>query len=114
MITDTAKSIAAAINMAVAHYTPEEVRRSFMAFRLLDGGTDHVLYPSKTDAISHVSNEFQYCFFHLAQCMGGISERDAQLWMDFQRHAHKQGIPLTNPDDLLMFPLARGGGYFPR
>lgn len=113
VITDAAKSIAGAINLAVAHYTPEETRRGWMAFRLLDGGTDHVLYPTKTDAINHCSNENLYCFFNLAGAMSGMSEKDAQLWMDFQRHAYDGGFGLTNPDTL-MFPLARGSGYFGR
>lgn len=113
VISDAAKSISAAINLAVAHYTPEEIRRSWMCFRLIDGGTDHTLYPTKTDAIRHVSNEKLYCFFQLSGAMAGMSEKDAQLWMDFQRHAYDAGMGLTNPDETLMFPLARGGGYFP-
>ena len=84
-----------------------------MAFRLSDGTTDHVVYPSKSDAIGHMSNEFHFCYVHLAACASGMPEKDAQLWLELHREAYDAGIRLAEPKaPTLIMPLAKGSGYF--
>jgi hypothetical protein len=86
-----------------------------MAFALADGTTDHVVYPSKSDAIAHMSNEFLYCYVHLAGCVTGMPPKDAQLWLELHREAYDAGMRLSEPKaPTLIFPLAKDGGPWPK
>lgn len=69
----------------------------FMAFKLADGSTDHAVYPSKKDAVRHVSNEFHYCFIQLHP--GGMSPCEAHIMLTFYRKAYDSGFRLADPDD---------------
>jgi hypothetical protein len=68
----------------------------FMAFKLEDGSTDHVLYPRKRDAVTHVSNEFHYCFIQLHP--GGMGLCEAHIMLEFHRKAYKAGFRLADPE----------------
>jgi hypothetical protein len=106
VITDAARRMAEAVNLA-CKFKPDEVMNSgWMAFALLDGSTDHIVYPSKTDAIAHMSNEFLYAYLNMRKCIGGIPVKDAQLWLNLHRHVYDNGGRMTNPRDLIM-PIAR-------
>ena len=106
IITDAARRMAEAVGLA-CKFKSEEVRNSgWMAFALLDGSTDHVVYPSKTNAIAHMSNEFLYAYLNMRKCIAGMPVKDAQLWLDLHRHVYDQGGRMTNPRDLIM-PIAR-------
>ena len=69
----------------------------FMAFKLADGSTDHNVYPSKRDAVTHVSNEFHYCFIQLHP--GGMSPCEAHIMLTFHRKAYDAGFRLSDPQD---------------
>jgi hypothetical protein len=106
VITDDARRMADAVGTACVFY-PEAVRHNgWLAFALSDGSTDHTIYPSKTDAIAHMSNEFLYAYLNLRKCIGGMPVKDAQLWLDLHRHIYDQGGRMTNPRDIIM-PIAR-------
>jgi hypothetical protein len=107
IITDAAKRIHDATSLAVLHGDPMATRRGWMAFALQDGTTDHVVYPSKADAISHMSDEFRFAYVCLANCMGGMPAKDAQIWLDLHRHVYKQGGRLTDPNQSFIMPLGR-------
>jgi len=86
-----------------------------MAFALADGTTDHVVYPSKREAIAHMSDEFKYCYVHMRACLGGMPPKDAQLWLELHREAYDAGLRLADPDaPQLIFPVARGTGRWPQ
>lgn len=106
--SDAGKRISEAIGIAITFHTFEEIRHSWMAFKLEDGQTDHTLYPSKAEAIRHCSNENLYCFVFMGNAMGGMSPKDATLWIMFQRHAQDTGMSLKEPTVDMIFPLARG------
>ena len=114
MITDAAKRISDSINIARITHVWEELARGWMAFALQDGTTDHVIYPSKADAIAHQSNEFRFAYVHLGGCMMGMPPKDAQLWLDLHRHMYDNGFRLADPEPTVpIFPLARGSGSWP-
>lgn len=114
VITDAARRICDAMNMAIVSHPTAECANSFMAFRLDDGTTDNILYPSKQAAMDHVSNEFHYCYFFLRGALGGANPRDCQLWLEFQRHAYDSGHRLAQPTTSLIMPLSRGGNSWLR
>jgi len=113
-VTDAAKRMSDAIRLAVTFHVWEEIATGWMAFALADGSTDHVVYPSKSDAIAHMSDEFRYCYVHLRACVKGMPEKDAELWLQLHREAYDAGLRLADPQaPQLIFPLARGVGQWP-
>jgi hypothetical protein len=114
VVTDAAKRISDAIRLAVCFHPWEEISTGWMAFALADGTTDHVVYPSKSEAIRHMSDEFRYCYVHLAGCASGMPPKDAQLWLELHREAYDSGLRLAEPKaPTLIFPLARNSGPWP-
>jgi len=107
VITDAAKRVHDAIGIAITFHTIEEISRGWMAFALADGQTDHTIYPSKVEAIRHQSDEFRYMYVSLARCIGGMSAKDAQLFLDVHRQAYDGGMRLTDPDNAIMMPQGR-------
>jgi hypothetical protein len=106
VVTDSAKRMAEAVGLAVVFH-PEEVWHSgWMAFALADGSTNHTIYPSKTEAIAHMSNEFLYAYLNLRNCIGGMPVKDAQLWLDLHRHLYDNSGQMINPAEIIM-PVAR-------
>ena len=97
----------------VAVFTPWDQRiRSWIAFRLADGGWDGTLYESKRDAIRHQVSEYLCGYFSFRGAPNGFSSpRDAQLWLDYHRAAYDAGFRLPDPDEPaggpdLMIPTA--------
>jgi hypothetical protein len=114
VVTDAAKRISDAINLARVFHTWEELKTGWMAFALADGATDNVVYPSKAVAINHMSNEFLYAYVHLGGCLMGMSAKDAQIWLDLHRHMYDSGFRLADPGPVVpIFPVARGAGPWP-
>jgi hypothetical protein len=115
VITDAAKRIHDALQLAVV-FSPWEVRQTgWMAFALQDGSTDHVIYPSRKDAIAHVSDEYRYFFVSLRSCPVGMPERDAQLVLEMHREASDAGLGFTEPQaPQIIMPIARGVGKWPQ
>jgi len=102
------------INARITFTPVDELASSWIAFALADGSTDGVLYPSKSEAIRHQSNEFLYCFISFRRILAGANPKDCQLLLDFHRHAYDSGFRIADPDapDLIS-PLARGVGSWP-
>lgn len=108
VITDAAKRISDAIRLAQTFHTVEECWHSFMKFKLEDGSTDHTLYPSKPDAAKTCSDENQWVFISLRGAAGGMSPRDAALYLDFYRLAYEDGMRMNDAQaPNLIMPLAR-------
>src|SRR5262249_60846079 len=115
VITDAAKRISEAISLAVVFRSWEERKTGWMAFALADGSTDHVIYPSKSEAIRHQSNEFLYLYVCLRGCITGMPPKDAQLFLEVHRDAYDHGLRLSEPEaPQLIFPLAKGSGKWPQ
>jgi len=79
-----------------------------MAFKLQDGTTDHVLYPSRATAVNHVSDHHRYMFIAMRTCPAGMPPKDAELVLAVHRHAERQGFGFTEPQaPSLIWPIAR-------
>lgn len=107
IVTDAARRMSEAVGLAIIANPPEVTRRGWMAFALADGSTDHVIYPSKTDAISHQADEYRYAYLCLNQCLGAMPLHDAQLWLDLHRHIYDNGGRLTDPKTSIIMPMGR-------
>jgi len=74
--------------------------RSWIAFRLEDGGSDGTLYDSKIDAIRNQAYEQQCAYFSYRGSPNGFaSARDAAIWLEYHRHIYSNGGRLVDPDD---------------
>lgn len=107
IVTDAAKRISDAIRLAIAFNPPDVTRNGWMAFALEDGTTDHVVYPSKQDAINHQHNEFYFTYINLIRCLAGMNERDAQLFLNVSRHVAKHSGRMVDPKSQLITPQGR-------
>lgn len=104
-----------AINLANVFRSWEERVNGWMAFALQDGSTDHVIYPSRQEAIDHQSDGLRYFYLALRTCPTGMPAKDAQLILEAHREARDAGLRWTEPKDpSLIFPVARGSGAWPK
>jgi hypothetical protein len=115
VVTDDAKRIHEALQLAVV-FQPWEVRQTgWMAFALADGATDHIIYPSRQDAIAHMSDEHRYFYVCLRSCPTGMPVKDAQLLLDVHREAADAGLGFTEPQaPQIIMPVSRGVGKWPQ
>jgi len=69
----------------------------WMAVRLDDGSSDHVLYDTKRDAVRHQHhNEMFYAFARIIPTTMNIC--DAEIYLGTQRKLHDAGFRMTDPD----------------
>jgi hypothetical protein len=74
------------------------------AIRLRDGGSDHVAYDSRSDAVIHQLSP-EYCTFALIP-PGGMTIREADVLLDFWRQVYDAGFRAVDPrDDIPSMPL---------
>lgn len=99
-ITDAARRMSDIVNAMITFHGPFEIASKFMSFRLTDGTSDGALYDTKREAVRHVSNEKYFAFFCFRSAMGGMSPKDAQIFLDVHRHAYDNGGHLADPDDM--------------
>lgn len=98
-VTDHGKRFSDGVNLVV-QFTPFMQRaRSWLAIKLEDGTVDLNVYPSKSVAISHQTNEFLYAYLSLRNVMGGLSPKDAEIWLQLHRYIYDQGGRLADPDE---------------
>lgn len=95
MISDEARRCAESVNIHLRINGPSAIGR-WVAIRLSDGGSDHNLYDSKSDAVRHQLNEF-FCGY---VCIppNGMSEEDAQGWLRAMRRLYDAGFRIADPD----------------
>lgn len=74
----------------------------WVALRLIDGGSDNVLYDTRADAIRHQLYE-EYCAY---VCIppSGMSQQDATEWLAFNRQLYDAGWHLSDPDHTPIMP----------
>lgn len=74
------------------------------AIRLADGGSDHVAYDSRSDAVRHQTSP-EYCTFILIP-PGGMQLREADAVLHFWRQVYDAGYRAIDPrDDIPSMPL---------
>lgn len=106
VITDAAKRMSDGTKLIATTTTFMERAHGWIAVALADGSVDYNLYPSKAAAVAHQSNEFLYAYLCLRNSPGGMSPKDAQIWLDLHRYMYDNGYRLTGERTVIM-PQAR-------
>lgn len=100
-LVDSAKRAADIINEIRPTLEWSQLKRSWIAIRLSDGGYDGTVYETRRAAIQHQRNEFTCAYFNfLGAAYGGISAWDMGKWLQFHRSAYAAGFRLPDPDDV--------------
>lgn len=94
---DSAKRMTDIVNERCTWFPFSVLCTKWMAFRLQDGSSDKQMYDTRRDCVRH--NPDYACYFTFRNTPGGINERDAFLFMQFNRHAFKRGARMSDPDD---------------
>lgn len=97
-ITDAAKRMSDIVNGIIVAQPFEVITRSWMAFQLADGESDGELYDSLPDARKHQVDETRCCYLTLRSSPGGMSPKEAQVFLDWHRAAYDAGFRLQDPD----------------
>lgn len=97
--SDAARRAADNVNALLVFWNIDEIRNKFMAVRLSDGGYDGTLYDTKRDAVRHQTNEFQCAYVCFRNLLNGVSYREMEIFLKFNRDAYDKGFRLADPDD---------------
>lgn len=88
--SDVARKISDTTRLAWAVYGWDGFVNHWFWFRLSDGTTDSILYPSKLDAMRHTLNE-KHCMF-LIMHPTGMSHCEAEIMLTVHRRARSRDI----------------------
>jgi len=91
VITDAAKRMSDRVNLMLIAQPWEILKTSWMAFKLVDGDSDGVLYDTREDAVKHQLHENLCAYFFMRTALGGVPVRDCQLFLDLHRHVYDNG-----------------------
>jgi hypothetical protein len=75
----------------------------WVALRLIDGGSDNVLYDTRADAIRHQFYE-EYCAYVMVQPCG-MTAREGSEWLALNRSLYDAGWHLADPDHAAINPV---------
>lgn len=100
-LLDCGKRASEIINTYVVGMNWDDIKNSFIAIRISDGGSDGVLYDSMRDAAQHQLHEQSCYYFCFRNAMGGVNPRDMAILIKFARDAYYRGFRLIDPDDAL-------------
>lgn len=78
----------------------DELKDKWMAIRLSDGGYDGSLYDSKRDAVRRQSDEFLCAYLCFRNMMSGVTPREMEIFLKWNRDAYDAGFRLPDPDDI--------------
>ena len=93
--SDAARRCSDAVNLHLVALGHEAVRR-WVAIRLIDGGSDGVLYDTKRDAVRHQAHEQRCAYVCVAP--GGMSPCAAESYLATHRKLYDAGFRLADPD----------------
>jgi len=94
--SDAAKRMADNVNFHVEVEGASAYYR-WVAIRLSDGGSDHVLYDSRADAVRSQSDS-RLCTYVMIPPTG-MTPREAEPVLKFTRFAYDNGYRITDPAD---------------
>jgi hypothetical protein len=97
-VSDAARRCADIVNGYILSRNWDELRDSWVAIRLSDGGSDGTLYDTKRDAVRHQLFEMQCAYVSFRNLAGGISPLEAERYLDYNRRAYDAGFRLPDPD----------------
>jgi hypothetical protein len=103
--SDDAKRMCDEINVHYHALGAESIFR-WVAVRLSDGGTDHVLYDTRADAVTHQSDSRLCLYIQIPPT--GATARECESVLRFGRFAFDHGYKIVDPTDpALIMPNSR-------
>jgi hypothetical protein len=79
----------------------DDIKNSWMVFKLEDGSSDGTIYDTKDDAVWYQRNKASKFFYlSLRQCMHGMSPKEATLILAMTRVQSERGRYNPTPEDL--------------
>jgi hypothetical protein len=106
-ISDAAKRMADIINGMVAFNQWDQLRNTWLALRLSDGGFDGNLYATREEAIKHQSDERHCAYVWMGNFLQGAKPLDCAIFLESQRQAYDAGMRLHEPEaPQLIMPTA--------
>lgn len=96
--SDSARRMADNVNIHIAALG-EAASGKWVAIRLSDGGSDGVLYDTRTQAITHQVHEKQCLYVRIPPFGDTMTPREAQAFLNLQRSLYDAGYRLQDPDD---------------
>jgi|SRR5215469_2119908 len=103
-VEDSGRRMAELVNLLVASNPWDTIVNSWVAIRLIDGGSDGVLYDSRAAAIAHQPDERWAFYLCMRNAQGGIKPLDAQLLINMQRQVYDNGGRLADPQAPSVIP----------
>jgi hypothetical protein len=98
IVDDAAKRMSGIINGYVAFVPLWDLRTKWVAIRLLDGGSDGVLYDSRDDAINHQLDERLCAYVCMGGMLNGANPLDCAIFLEVHRQAYDSGMQFHEPE----------------
>lgn len=95
---DKGRRAADIINALRVAHPWEDIKDKWVAISLADGSCDGEIYDTRADAIKHQKYEQQCCYISFRNLMGGITAKDAAIFIHFAADAYRAGMRLIDPD----------------
>ena len=96
-LEEAGKKIADAINLRLSFNNPMDLNGKWMAFDLNDGSTKGDLYDSLPDA-KRMTDEFKTAYFAMVGVLGGVTPKDAAIYLEFCREARDANLGHKDPN----------------
>lgn len=113
-LAECGKRISGVINQVVTDFNPWEIRNCWLAFKLEDGrvygGNQPALFDSQAAARKH-TDQWKYCYVNMQGILGGLSQKDAEIFLDFHRQARDVNLAQSDPNRSAMMPFPAGDTY---
>lgn len=109
---NSAKRCSEIVNGYAVAYPADQLYNSWIAIKLADGDSDGVLYDTRRNAVRHQTDEKTCAYLSLRSAPGGMTVKDAFLFLAYHRAAYDAGYRLPDPDDMhggreMVMPIER-------
>lgn len=108
VVEDSGRRMAELVNLRVSSTPWDHIVNSWMAFRMVDGSSDNVLYDTREDAVAHQPDDKRCFYLCMRNAQGGVKALDAQLLINMQRQILDAGGALSEPEAPSIIVSSRG------
>jgi hypothetical protein len=98
IVDDAARRMADIVNGLVAFQDWDQLRNTWLAIRLSDGGWDGNAYATREEAINHQLHETLCAYQWMGNMIGGAKPLDCAIFLKYHRDAYDAGMRLHEPE----------------
>lgn len=113
-LAECGKRMHDAVNQVLTDFHPWTLKDSWLAFKLEDGSVYGGKHPAIFDGLPAArkhTDEWKYCYFAFRSCLGGISVKDCEIFIDFHRQARDANARQSDPNVTAIMPFEAGDFY---